>query len=433
MLLVSCDVVSVRLDLTGIRHSIVCTFEISYEPSFCREPYIGEDPALIEVIEPFASGGTATFPGHYFTFTPLDEPENILIRFTIKDYPENVYIYDPYHVEGDNEQTKKNLQVLNEEEMVLYRKIRKSYLFGLEYKKFTGRSYLANYPRARPPHFIWRADHFNQTHWVTTRETRFLRKPPDDELGRITTEGKARALLDSDPRPLAAYREEGLFNMTLKVISCAPRALEVLNFLSEVEVEHLLELAAKETMSQSLTGMGDEEFELSDTRTSYNSWLERERSPIVDAIYRRAANLMRIDEALLRQRGDGEHPDLEMDSTLAESLQLVHYDPLQEYTAHHDFGFSPASDYHQPQRFATLLLYLNEGMQGGATSFPRWVNAETFDELEIIPKVGKAVLFYSQLPDGNMDDFSQHEAKKVFEGEKWLVNLWVWGPLYATD
>ena len=63
-------------------------------------------------------------------------------------------------------------------------------------------------------------------------------------------------------------------------------------------------------------------------------------------------------------------------------------------------------------------LYLNEGMKGGETSFPRWVNAETFNELKVVPEIGKAVLFYSQLPDGNFDDFSQHAAQPVIEGEK---------------
>jgi len=37
------------------------------------------------------------------------------------------------------------------------------------------------------------------------------------------------------------------------------------------------------------------------------------------------------------------------------------------------------------------------------------------------------VLFYSQLPDGNMDDFSQHAAEPVTDGEKWLINLWTHG------
>ena len=57
-------------------------------------------------------------------------------------------------------------------------------------------------------------------------------------------------------------------------------------------------------------------------------------------------------------------------------------------------------------------------MKGGETTFPRWVNAETFRELKVTPEVGQAVLFYSQLPDGNLDDFSQHAAQPVIEGEK---------------
>ena len=63
-------------------------------------------------------------------------------------------------------------------------------------------------------------------------------------------------------------------------------------------------------------------------------------------------------------------------------------------------------------------------MEGGETSFPRWVNGESFHKLKVAPEAGKAVLFYSQLPDGNMDDFSQHAAEPIIEGEKWLINLW---------
>ena len=348
----------------------------------------GEDPSFLELIKPFSSGGTATFPGHIFIFTPENDLSKILIRFHVQEYPDNVYVYDPYHVDGDENQTRENLSQLKGKERESYLKMRKSYLFGLEYKKFTGRSYLVNYPRPRPPHFMWRADYFNQTHWVTTKETRFIRKPPQEDIPVLTEHGRVRALRDADPRPLAEYREEGMLNMTLKAISCAPRVFEVLNFLSEVEVVHLMELAAAETLAKSSTGDGQQGAEVSNTRTSYNSWLERERSPIVDVIYRRAADLLRIDEALLRYRGDGEYPDLETEGTIAEALQLVHYDPDQEYTAHHDFGYNDVNDRFQAQRFATLLLYLNEGMRGGSTSFPRWVNAETFEELKVVPQVG---------------------------------------------
>lgn len=87
-------------------------------------------------------------------------------------------------------------------------------------------------------------------------------------------------------------------------------------------------------------------------------------------------------------------------------------------------------DEHQGARFSTLLLYLNEPEEGGETSFPRWSNAETFHELAVTPETGKAVLFYSQLPDGNMDDLSQHAAKPVIRGEKMLMNAWIWEPLH---
>lgn len=151
---------------------------------------------------------------------------------------------------------------------------------------------------------------------------------------------------------------------------------------------------------------------------------------MIDTIYRRAADLLRIDEALLRPRSKDEHPHLGNQASLAEALQLVHYEPGQEYTAHHDFGYADFKRKDQPARFATLLLYLNEGMEGGATQFPRWVNAETREGLNAEPKLGKAVLFYSQLPDGNMDDWSHHAALPVKKGEKWLINLWVWDPEY---
>jgi len=39
-------------------------------------------------------------------------------------------------------------------------------------------------------------------------------------------------------------------------------------------------------------------------------------------------------------------------------------------------------------------------------------------------------LHSNQLPDGNLDDFSQHAAEPVVSGEKWLINLWVWDPIF---
>jgi prolyl 4-hydroxylase len=220
------------------------------------------------------------------------------------------------------------------------------------------------------------------------------------------------------------------------VLSVAPRVFEIENFLSDVEVEHILTLAQGIDLKLSVTGdalPGEKQVKEDSrrTRTSFNSWVKREQSPIIDAVYRRAADLMKIDEALLRVRDEDEFPDALSKKSIAEQLQLVHYDVKQEYTAHHDFGYASIENNIQDARFATLLLYLNKVEKGGETIFPRWRNAETFKELKVIPDtIGKAVLFYSQLPDGNLDDFSQHAANPILKGEKWLINLWVHDPLY---
>ncbi|CAB9499453.1 Probable prolyl 4-hydroxylase [Seminavis robusta] len=400
------------------------------------EPRPGGTPNPMNKIAPFEASGTASFPTHSFIMTDPDT-DKLLQRFAIQEYPENIYAYDPYIVEGDEKATEKNLNKhLSKKEKEFYRKWRDSLAFNEIYRNFTGRSYLANYLRDPPRHFLWSGEYFGQTHWVETSETHFVMTPPKSALGQLKT-SKKRSLKEGETVALEEYRAPGqaTMNMTLKVLSVAPRVFEIPNFLSQTEVDHILDLAGGVQLSRSSVGdvghgYSKAENKKTDTRTSFNAWVQRGKSPIVDAIYRRAADLMRIDEALLRNRDSSERPDWPTKGSLAEHLQLVHYDPGQEYTAHHDFGFSDLSDL-QGARFATLLLYLNdEGLVGGETTFPRWVNAETFDKLKVKPEEGKAVLFYSQLPDGNLDDFSQHSAEKPRAGEKWLINLWTWDPKY---
>lgn len=423
---------------------------------FYWESYAGGTAHLMRHYAPFSSGGTGTFPTHRFFLSKPGKPKYRMKEWVIKDYPNNLYVYDPYFVEGDPEKTELNLQKhLNEKERSQYDKWRKTILYDEQYRAFTGRSYLSNYgdngPRAPPMHHIWRADYFGQQHWVTTRETHFESLPPSEELEPVTVAASERVLKESDPRPFEEYRtkdeatQEPLeyMNMTLTALSCAPRVFEIKNFLSKSEVAHILNMAAGISLAESTTGDvgsngdGVEDVnkhvrveKVTKVRTSRNSWVPREKSPILDTIYRRAADLTRIDESLLRRRDKKEYPELNTRESLAETLQLVHYDPTQEYTAHHDFGYSHIDDNEQGARFATILFYLNEDLAGGETAFPRYVNGKSFHELKVKPEAGKAILFYSQLPDGNMDDFSQHAAKPVIRGEKWLINLWIWDPVY---
>ena len=380
---------------------------------------------VMRYLDPWTATGTASFPNHQFVMTPRDDETTDLVRITVQAYPQNNYYYDPYHIRENPTPP----SFLGPKDQKMYTRWRKTVLFDDQYKAKTGRSYLANYLRAPPLHMMWPAEYFGQEHWVTSRETHFTQIPPEEELKNIRLTGRQRRLTDDQPRLLEAYRNmtEPLLNLTLRVLSVAPRVLEIPNFLSSTEVQHIIELAHRMHMKKSTTGdaLTKETAQLK-TRTSKNTWVSREETPIIDTIYRRAADVQLMDEALLRFRDPDERPDLDTRKTLGEQLQLVHYDQQEEYTAHHDFGFARLEDEKQAARFSTLLLYLNDVPRGGETSFPRWANSETFHKLKVKPEACKAVLFYSQLPDGNFDDLSHHAAEPVIEGEKYLINLWTW-------
>lgn len=309
----------------------------------------GGQSRSLNIVAPFHEAGTASFPGHKFKVTGVDDESILYHRFVIRHYPDNLQIYDPYLVKNDSEATERNLREhLNEEERRKYDEYRDTIEFSRQYQEFTGRPYLANYLRPRPRHFMWPAEYFGQKHWIESAETHYTQMPPPEKLNQVLSSEEdgnwGRPLKEMGPRVLEEYRsQQPALNMTLEVLSVAPRVFSIQNFLSEVEVDHILQLAGGIKLARSTVGNAEKDLgknaskeEVKSTsRTSLNSWVHRSWSPMIDSIYRRAADLMRIDEALFRQRTEDERPDLASKQPLAEQLQLVHYDPGQEYTAHH--------------------------------------------------------------------------------------------------
>jgi prolyl 4-hydroxylase len=386
------------------------------------------EKVYIADIEPFGSAGTATYPGHRFSVTPANDENKVLMKFFISSTT-SLYYYDPF-----NNDPHKAHKTLSDQEYMLYHIQYHNKVFAEQYKEFTGGTeWLALYRQKLPPRFhMYRADYFGQTYTVETKEIHYVSSPKPEELQRGKNQyGPQPDVIQS----MRKYRDKyPTLNLTVTAISCSPRAFEILHFLSDFEVEHLLNIAKSrpEAFKQSKTKAGADGEEKTDdaTRTSTNTWIPRNTDIITDAIYRRAADLLSIHEALFRWRRPTELPEFtENTVSIAERLQLVHYAPGQQYTPHHDFSM-PGLVHLQPSRFATVLFYLNdEGLVGGETSFPRWKNAETNQPLKVKPEKGKAVLFYNLLPDGNYDERSQHAALPVIEGEKYLTNLWVWDPM----
>eukprot|EP00545_Synedropsis_sp_CCMP1620_P002730 CAMPEP_0119007566 /NCGR_PEP_ID=MMETSP1176-20130426/3095_1 /TAXON_ID=265551 /ORGANISM="Synedropsis recta cf, Strain CCMP1620" /LENGTH=485 /DNA_ID=CAMNT_0006959743 /DNA_START=52 /DNA_END=1512 /DNA_ORIENTATION=- len=366
----------------------------------------------------FEAAATATFPGHKFLVRSKTDDDSADLQMWTITAKQVLYTYDPF------EDGTLKLTDLKPDQLELYNLQKNNLKFAEQYKAATGVDYLSLYPRRpRPTNPMWAADYFGQQHSVMTRETHFTELPNPENLVPLKPGGVHEPMLK-------AHREEDTLNMTMTVLSCAPRVFEIKNFLSKVEIDHIMQIATGMTLHQSSTkaGLEGESRHDESTRTSRNSWVVRGKSPIIDAIYRRSADLMQVNEAYMRKRSNDEMPHLKTKGSNSEQLQLVHYDVGQQYTPHHDFAIPSLVD-GQPMRFATILFYLNEGMGGGATTFPKWRNAEHTSELKVVPEVGKAVLFYSLLPDGNMDELSQHAAQPVSDGEKWLINLWTWDPM----
>merc|ERR1719499_628614 len=52
--------------------------------------------------------------------------------------------------------------------------------------------------------------------------------------------------------------------------------------------------------------------------------------------------------------------------------------------------------------------------------------ADCRSRFSIRPNSARAILFYSQYPNGEADEFSRHGGCPVLKGTKWAANLWVW-------
>jgi prolyl 4-hydroxylase len=344
---------------------------------------------LISEVAPMEAVGTATTPGQSFFITPIYDSSHHLKRWTVTA-DDAVLVYEEEDFEPETLSTSLHLK---------YRMQKVNAAFGKDYLAKTARPWLSYFPRPPPLHKMWPADYLGQTHRISSNAKQFKDKD-------TTTEEDLR--------------------LRLTVTSVAPRVLEIESFLSEFECQFLIQKAKKKGLHAStVEGASGVDTQ---TRSSDTAWLSRQSSPIIDNIYRRAADVLQISESLMRHASP-HHDKIASHHSISEEMQLVRYQKKQEYTPHHDFIYPSIANRHQPSRFATLLIYLKEPKKGGETTFPRSIQSTNHEGLTVTPKIGKAVLFYNMLPDGNVDDLSQHGSKAVEKGEKWIANLWVWDPI----
>jgi len=272
---------------------------------------------------------TNSYAGHVFFFTEKGDKSKEIARFTIK---EDQFLY----VVSDESRTpppELNIQLEKERK------------FNEEYLKRTGNIwrhyYGPNGPRSPPVLYMWPANEIGQLHTVKSYNGKW-------------------SCGDADK-----CRSKEVIEMQLEVVSLKPKVFIIPDFLSDYEADEIMKIA-KPRMAGSTVGNrdggGSRE---SETRTSRNAWVGRDSSPVIDTIYRRAADLLNVDEKLLTSHKN------------AEEMQVVHYEIGQKYDSHHDWGVSGYPE----SRFITLLFYLTDQLHpnaGGETAFPKGLDGRGF-------------------------------------------------------
>jgi prolyl 4-hydroxylase len=113
-----------------------------------------------------------------------------------------------------------------------------------------------------------------------------------------------------------------------------------------------------------------------------------------------------------------------------ETSQILHYQVGEEFAEHCDF-LDPGNPGHardvaaHGQRALTVLIYLNDDYEGGATAFPALGR-------EFKGRKGDALVFWNLTPDGAPDYRTAHIGTAPTRGEKWLFSQWIRIPLAAA-
>lgn len=115
---------------------------------------------------------------------------------------------------------------------------------------------------------------------------------------------------------------------------------------------------------------------------------------------------------------------LDTDVVHQEPTTILRYQPGQEYLAHYDL-IRPDEEAAAAeelrivgQRVATVLVYLNDGYDGGETFFPHL-------DWGFKGKPGDALIFWNMSATGERERLSLHAGLPVKSGEKWLLSQWV--------
>lgn len=111
-----------------------------------------------------------------------------------------------------------------------------------------------------------------------------------------------------------------------------------------------------------------------------------------------------------------------LDARNGGKFQVTSYAHGVGYKGHHDCTVDNPD---KRDRFATILVYLQDVEDGGETVFPEL-------GVKVRPKKGRALLWNNMNSDGNCDPFSFHKAAIVNSGRKYILQRWYYYQNFPT-
>nr|XP_044251579.1 prolyl 4-hydroxylase subunit alpha-2 [Drosophila takahashii] len=188
----------------------------------------------------------------------------------------------------------------------------------------------------------------------------------------------------------------------MELVGLDPYMVLYHDVLSEKEIRELQGMATpglkRATVFQASSGRN----EVVKTRTSKVAWFPDSFSPLTKRLTARITDMTGFN------------------LVGSEMLQLMNYGLGGHYDKHYDYFNQINSNLTamSGDRIATVLFYLTDVEQGGATVFPNIQKA-------IFPQRGSVIMWYNLKDDGQPDTQTLHAACPVIVGSKWVCNKWI--------
>jgi prolyl 4-hydroxylase len=176
------------------------------------------------------------------------------------------------------------------------------------------------------------------------------------------------------------------------------------DFLSNEECDELIKISETKLIDSLVydSAQGSKDVK---ARVSQQCWLKDIENPVVKKISDKTSQILNLPQ------------------NYQEQLQVVKYQTGGFFKPHYDAcvgdeKYCKSLVSNSTNRYATLLIYLNDDYNGGETQFPLL-------NKHVVPKKGKAVLFFNTDTSGTLLDKSLHGGNPVTSGTKWVCNKWV--------